>query len=466
MKEDYEALLEKFNLLNRLKKQAEQAEQQQTQLLQGIREVLEANTTDELYTSMFEMFRAILPYQESFVLEHKEANSLRCTLATQNALIGSIWQMNPLFEKVLAGKASAVINKRLMKIDTSVLDSLESNVSALLLCPLTVRNNNEIIVFGHPEAGFYTQESVATFSHFQAYTDQALLSVQAKLMAMESAQLREAKENAERSLLRSEKMAAIGLLASGVAHEINNPVGFVKANMDFVQNEWPVLQKLVELTKSLSESSSATKEPLEALISYYQDSEIDWMMEEFTSVFKESADGLSRVENIVKSLKSFVHEDGSIELNEFDVVESINDVLILVKPEIKLKAELVLNLNPVPKVKGDKRKLGQVIVNLVVNASQAVNENGLITLTTTHDEQNNCVVITVEDNGSGIEEDALDNLFTPFYTTKTVGEGTGLGLYISQSIVEALGGSLQVSSEVGKGTIFTILLQIEGDESL
>lgn len=459
MNQDYEDLLEQLNLVYRLKEQAEQSQHRSDLFLSGMRAVLEADSAQDLYQKMYDMFAGIVPYDVAFVLEQDSPGFMRCTSSTQDILIDTAWPVNEILKKVISGSPTAVFNVRLQTGAPELLEQVEPVINSLIYCPLKASGKDAVIAFGHKQLGYYTQEHVGVVKGFRDYTDQTLLSVQAKLLAMESEQLRRDKERAEQSLLRSEKMASIGLLAAGVAHEINNPIGFVNSNINFLKDQLPMLQAFSKLIETMAEKPDDT-ERVGQVCEWYEDNEIGGLIGEFDDICEESEDGLERISDIIASLKSFTHEDGTISAAPFDVVSAIKDTLILVAPELKHKAEVELQLDNVPEVLGNSRKLGQVIINLLVNAGQAVTNNGRITLSTRTDSQHRRVVISVKDNGCGISENALEHIFDPFYTTKKVGEGTGLGLYISYSIIEAMGGELAVSSQINVGTEFTITLPV------
>lgn len=272
---------------------------------------------------------------------------------------------------------------------------------------------------------------------------------QAKLIG----QLEEAKDQ----LFQQEKLASIGQLAAGVAHEINNPVGYVSSNISTMNRYVDGLFNLLETYKR--HESALSPEAKAEIDELKDDMDFDDYREEISEIISESKEGVSRVKQIVGDLKDFSHVSES-QFLPADLSAGITSTLNIVNNEIKFKADVVKEFDEVPQVECTLSRINQVVMNLVVNASHAIEEKGIITIRLfSLDEDHVC--IEVEDNGKGIEEKNLAKLFDPFFTTKPVGEGTGLGLSLSYSIIETHNGELTVRSTVGKGTTFRITLPIK-----
>jgi two-component system, NtrC family, sensor kinase len=242
-------------------------------------------------------------------------------------------------------------------------------------------------------------------------------------------------------LAQSEKMASLGQLAAGVAHEINNPVGYVSSNLR-------TLGEYVSLfRKSL---------PAEAL-----DRQVADALDDAEAIITESLDGTSRVADIVDGLKRFARadDDAIIESNLNDLIRTTLRVL---HNELKYQCTIDLRLAELPPINCRPGQINQVLMNLIVNARQAISERGTITVSTSVEEREDgrVVQLSVQDDGSGIKPENLTRLFNPFFTTKPVGEGTGLGLSISYAIIKEHSGSISVESEEGVGTSFTITLPV------
>ncbi len=256
-------------------------------------------------------------------------------------------------------------------------------------------------------------------------------------------------ENRQFQLYQAEKMASIGQLAAGVAHEINNPMGFIKSNLSTACSYVDDISDIISIVKEGSCADEIRKRLVEK--------DIDFILEDFQVLLKESIDGANRVSSIVKDLKGFSNIDRSDE----EVVD-INDVLQGVcnvsKPEISKKAELILNFSDLPATKCKPAHIGQTVLNMLLNAANAIKDNGTITVSTIY--ENNHILISVKDNGEGIPEDVLPRIFDPFFTTKQVGDGTGLGLSVSHDMIKSHGGEITVESTPGAGTCFNIFMPI------
>ncbi|CAN5800144.1 hypothetical protein BH11PSE12_BH11PSE12_03110 [soil metagenome] len=267
-------------------------------------------------------------------------------------------------------------------------------------------------------------------------------------------------QEAQEQLVQSEKMASVGQLAAGIAHEINNPVGFVNSNMgtlrSYVETLFNVLDQYDVLVKKFPEGHEVTKR----FTDIRAKADIEFLKDDVSDLINESMDGLKRVKDIVQSLKDFSHV-GESDLQDADIHQGIDSTLNIVMNEIKYKATVIKEYGQLPLVKCLISQLNQVFMNLLVNASHALKDSGAITVSTGCQDQ--WVWIKIADTGSGIPPENLNRIFEPFFTTKPVGSGTGLGLSLSYGIVRKHGGRIEVESEVGKGTSFTIHLPVNID---
>ncbi|PHV05045.1 PAS domain-containing sensor histidine kinase [Janthinobacterium sp. BJB412] len=253
-------------------------------------------------------------------------------------------------------------------------------------------------------------------------------------------------------LLQSEKMASIGQLAAGIAHEINNPVGFVNSNMGSLQNYVGTLFGVLAEYEKAAAAHPALAPQLAAL---RQRADLDFLKEDVTDLVRESMDGLKRVKDIVQALKDFSHV-GETEWQIADLHQGLDSTLNIVSNELKYKATIEKHYGVLPPIKCLASQLNQVFMNLLVNAGHAIKERGTISIST--GAADGWVWVEVADTGGGIAPEHLNRIFEPFFTTKPVGSGTGLGLSLSYGIVNKHGGKIEVASELGKGTRFTVRL--------
>ncbi|MGO4380174.1 ATP-binding protein [Pseudoduganella sp. RAF53_2] len=258
---------------------------------------------------------------------------------------------------------------------------------------------------------------------------------------------------AQNQLLQSEKMASIGVLAAGVAHEINNPVGFVNSNLSSLQRYAGALLKLLDgYEEAAARLGDADQQTLAAL---RREVDADYVREDLGCLLSESMDGLDRIKRIVQDMKDFSHV-GAGDVLVSSIEAGLDSTLNVVWNELKYKAEVVKEYGGVAPIECIPSQLNQVFMNLLVNAAHAIRERGRITVRTRQDAQN--VTVEVSDTGGGIPEENLGRIFEPFFTTKPVGKGTGLGLSLSYGIVQKHGGRIEVDSIIDKGTTFRIIL--------
>lgn len=269
-------------------------------------------------------------------------------------------------------------------------------------------------------------------------------------------------EQARNQLIQSEKMAAIGQLSAGVAHEINNPIGYVHSNMNALEGYAGNMMKFCEAVHSATDSlPEEERNKLEAL---GKKLDIDYLQEDLNEVIAESREGVERVRKIVADLKDFARQDSG-EWSEADINGLLASALNIVHNELKYKAEVVREFAEIPQVRCVASQVEQVFVNLLVNAAQAIEERGTITVRSGVSDDGEQVWVEVEDTGVGILEENLQQLFMPFFTTKPVGEGTGLGLSISYGIVQRHGGEIEVDSTPGIGSRFRVVLPVAGPDT-
>jgi two-component system NtrC family sensor kinase len=268
--------------------------------------------------------------------------------------------------------------------------------------------------------------------------------------------------NAHEQLLQSEKMASIGQLAAGIAHEINNPVGFVNSNMGSLKNYVVTLLGVIDQYQQAAAGHPALAAQLAAL---RDQADLEFLREDVTDLVRESMDGLKRVKDIVQALKDFSHV-GETEWQVANLHQGLDSTLNIVSNEIKYKARVDKQYGVIPPVTCLASQLNQVFMNLLVNAAHALREKGVITIRTGLEAgpggpTDHWVWIEVGDNGVGIAPENLNRIFEPFFTTKPVGSGTGLGLSLSYGIVNRHGGRIDVASTVGEGTRFTVHLPVQ-----
>jgi two-component system, NtrC family, sensor kinase len=266
---------------------------------------------------------------------------------------------------------------------------------------------------------------------------------------------------AQSQIYQQEKMASIGQLAAGVAHEINNPMGFITSNLGSLDKYVSRLSEFIGVVDQAMQQCNVPE-----LMAPVQETrkrlKIDRILDDAHQLIAESQEGAGRVRRIVQDLKSFSRVDQA-ETALIDLNEALETTINIAWNELKYVADLKRELGDIPKVKCFPQQLNQVFLNLLVNAAHALGETrGQITVRTEQDDES--VLVKISDTGCGMPDDVQKRIFEPFFTTKEVGKGTGLGLSISYDIIKKHGGSIEVESEVGRGTTFTVRLPVEGHE--
>jgi PAS domain S-box-containing protein len=267
-------------------------------------------------------------------------------------------------------------------------------------------------------------------------------------------------QEVQRQLVQSEKLSSIGQLAAGVAHEINNPIGYINSNLTSLKKYVEELLLLIAEYEALEADCSNT-EKVGHIQQYKAKIDLEFTKVDVLDLLSESQEGASRVKKIVQDLKDFSHAGGGDVWQWSDLHSCLDSTLNISNNEIKYKAQVVKDYGVIPQLWCLPQQLNQVFMNLLVNAAHAIEKNGTITLSTRAEGGN--ILIEISDNGKGIAPEHIDKIFDPFFTTKPVGQGTGLGLSVSYNIIKKHQGEIQIDSKVGEGTRFRIVLPIKVD---
>ena len=263
----------------------------------------------------------------------------------------------------------------------------------------------------------------------------------------------QALKEAQGQLVQSEKMASLGQLVAGVAHELNNPVGFIYANFPQLEEYVTDLLTLIDNLLKLPMDEASHKLAEQKI----QEIDLDIIREDILEIIRSGKSGASRIKEIVISLRSFSRLDEA-ELKNVHLEDGLNDTLAILNHQTKNRIRVIKDYQLNEPVMCFAGQANQVFMNIIYNGIQAIQGEGTLTIGTR--KENEWAIVTIEDSGDGIPPDIIGKIFDPFFTTKKIGEGTGLGLSISYGIIEKHGGHIEVESEVGKGTKFTIRLKL------
>lgn len=333
-------------------------------------------------------------------------------------VVTSSWVLKPLYELV---------------------EALQSFEAQEQLVTIPVKNDTEI--------GLLTK----SFNQMSQKIWQARSELRKKLSELETAN-KELKETQTR-LVHSAKMVSLGQLVAGVAHELNNPIGFIYSNMSHLKD---YSEKLISLIR-LSETDPAKVNQMK------EEYEFDYIVQDLPKLVASCEDGARRTRDIVMGLRNFSRLEEA-KLLEVDVHEALDTTLNLLHGELKNRIEVHRQFEPIPRIFCYASQINQVLMNILSNAAHAIVGNGHIWISTHASKdpktKEGRIEISIQDSGQGIPNENLEKIFDPFFTTKGVGSGTGLGLSISYGIVHTHGGEIQVRSEVGVGTVFLIVLPV------
>lgn len=265
-------------------------------------------------------------------------------------------------------------------------------------------------------------------------------------------------EQAQSQLLQSEKMASIGLLAAGVAHEINNPIAYVNSNCGTLRNYLSKIFTLLEKYESAVMLIKDHHQEIDELQAFKKKIKLDYLHKDSMNLLAESLEGLDHVKKIVADLKNLSHSASDETWTSTDIQQVMESALNMVASELRYKCEIRKEYSPLPRIFCLSSKLNQVFMNLLLNAAQAIEKHGVITIRT--GQEGDQVWIEIADTGQGIDPKNINRIFDPFFTTKPVGQGTGLGLSLSYNIIEKHLGKIEVHSQLNKGTVFRIWLPV------
>lgn len=335
---------------------------------------------------------------------------------------------------------SIVISSWILKPLNELVEALQSFESQEQAVTIPVKNDTEI--------GLLTE----SFNQMFKKIWQARADLRKKVFELQNTN-KELKDTQTR-LVHSAKMVSLGQLVAGVAHELNNPIGFIFSNMIHLRDYANRLIKLVNVAEKEPEKLKSVKEELE----------FDYIVQDLPKLITSCEDGARRTKDIVLGLRNFSRLEEA-KLNEIDVQKSLDTTLDLLQGETKGRIQVYKNYETIPKIYGYASQINQVFMNILSNAVQAIEGQGQIWITTTHlkdlRSKDGKVQISIQDSGKGMSQDVMEKIFDPFFTTKKVGQGTGLGLSISYGIIDNHGGEIQVKSELGVGTEFILILPVK-----
>ncbi len=348
---------------------------------------------------------------------------------------------------------------RYLKTFEEIVSTLEDGTQSLVPLSLIYMP----LLFNNKPIGVITVQGFRKFAYNQYHLDILRSLASYITTAIQNAnsysKMTEAFEqlkSAQSKLVEAEKMASLGVLTAGVAHEINNPVNFISGGIESLKDNYEELKKLLELIES-PEPGKSLEELWKSIHSFKEEIDLKSMLPEMEILISTIENGALRTSEIVKGLRNFSRLDED-EMKKASIEEGINSTLIIINNRIKNKIKVIKEFSAIPEIMCYPGQLNQVFLNILSNAADAIVGSGEIGIKIL--QKDNFISIAFSDSGTGMPKEVIAHIFEPFYTTKQVGKGTGLGLSISYGIIKKHKGSIEVKSEVGKGTEFIIKLPI------
>jgi len=342
---------------------------------------------------------------------------------------------------------SAVFNKQVTSAWPSILHEFSTLASSAIIQPVKITSRCYAIVLLMNSTNGFSSEASSVISNYSSFIASTLTLMEYRNVSKERDNLFAQKKHMETSMARQGKLAAIGQLAAGIAHELNNPLGFIYSNL----NTFKLYLEDIDLFISNARKMTPDTDTL------YHKSNLKFIIDDSKELLSESLEGARRARDIIKNLRSFSHPDETT-ISKVNITKLIEDAIKMANTQFKKQTKTVVQSeNQDLLIEGNITQLSQVILNLISNAYYSINHsNGLIEINIR--KISPWINIEVIDNGKGIDKADIPHLFEPFFTTKEIGHGTGLGLPISRAIVEQHNGSIELDYTSSQGTKFTISL--------
>ena len=443
---DVETLHETIQKLRYENGQLQRFKQINQLMLHSLDAIMTSTHRSEVFGRLFEVIGEILPCDQILIAHHNEEQST--VIPVCSSIEGKTFKplrytdLTNVFEETMN-----VFNVALIPGWKAHLGDWLPDANSVLIHPISTSQAKYIWLISDKNIGAFSKQYEDIFVSFSAFVANTLSHFEQRSLIRERETLLEERDRIEKSMMHQDKMAALGQLAAGVAHELNNPLGFINSNLSSLQ----------DYIGDISEFVSKATESSEAMKALHKKMDIDYILTDTDDLVDESLQGIQRASDIIANLKSFSHPD---EKTRVDL--ELNAVIELALTIIKTQAKTVVDIDftrseEKPVIHVNANQLAQVIINIVTNAIQAITDKtGRITITI--EAGKTTVDCRIADNGPGIPSAVAAKIFDPFFTTKTVGMGTGLGLSISKAIIEKYGGELHLESSSAKGTCFLIRL--------
>lgn len=429
------AQLSRFKKINRL-------------MLEGLDAILCSENHDEVFARLFDVISNILPCDQILIAQLDSAQNTVVPVCRSHKRGNSTPLRYPDLQHFFERTVN-LSNVKLVPDWRASLGQWLPEAQSVLIHPINTAQAAYIWLISESGIGAFSKQYEEVFVSFSAFVANTLSQFEKRSLITEKEALLEERARIESSMVHQEKMAALGQLAAGVAHELNNPLGFINSNLSSLRD---YVARIEQFARQASKANSELESTFTAL-------DMDYILTDTVDLVDESLDGMKRATDIIQNLKAFSHPDEKT-IKPLDFLAVVRQALTIIRTQAKNIVDIYFDTSlENATVSANANQLAQVIINIVTNAIQAVNPGtGQINIDVIADVSH--IECRIKDNGPGIDKRVQASIFDPFFTTKAVGLGTGLGLSISKAIIEQSNGELKLESTGPSGTCFLIRLPL------
>ncbi len=443
---DLASLQAQLALLRDEKQQLEKYRQLYQLQIHGIDLLLSAASHSELFQNLFSVIGQVTPFSAALLINQQQSGAQHGVLTAWPEPLPGLHCDDVTLQHLLSSAHKIDNVARVPWWPAPLLTQFAHCQSALSL-PLSSSSQRYVLLLLAPGIGAFSADALQVLRSFSTFISSTLAQLEQKRLLSERDELLAQQQRLAESMVRQEKMASIGLLAAGVAHELNNPLGFIYSNLHTFEHYLAQYREFITVACRDSAALRALSEQLK----------LDYLLSDSADLLAESLQGARRSRDIIQSLRNFSHPDQH-NIQPVDLVQLIGETVRMASSQFRHQTKLTLELPAKPAlVMGNPVQLSQLLLNLLLNAHQAIRRPaGLVRLSLI--QQSHWWQLRITDNGEGISAAAQQQIFAPFFTTKPVGQGSGLGLSISRAFAEQHGGTLTLEQSSADGSCFLLSL--------
>lgn len=426
-------------------------------ILQGLNTLLTLDNKQEIFLQFFDLLKDVIPFNQASILQLTEQQQV-VVLASSLPVAELSRDEQQLLLAFLPKDAANFFDVRSSSVWQQHFAARWPGCTSLLIQPFHTSRAAYYLLLSDSEAGAFDARQQWLINQFVGFAASTMDRIETRQILRQTATLQQQHQQMRQSLIQSEKMASLGQLAAGVAHELNNPLGYLLSNISTFQSYIHTYNQMItayqQLT-SLDPASAAYQQLLQQINADAQQQDLAYILTDSVELIDDSLEGAMRLRDIINSLRRFSHPDRGV-MEQVSINDILHSTVRMIFSEIKNKTTVQYQLaEQLPPVLANPSQLSQVFLNVVMNAVQAMTQKmGQIVISS---RQLGAVVqLQISDNGAGIAPGHLTRIFDPFFTTKDVGQGTGLGLSLCKAIMDEHGGSIEVQSELGRGSTFLL----------